>query len=275
MPLDPSMTPTFSKQEVEAALIRAHWAYGAHIHQRTAEALVEALNKRSSLATAHVLFSRLFGELSGSLETYAAWAWSLRNRTDQPGSFLDNYLNYSNRDIGSFYALVRNHQGDLSDLLRLPPRDQLVELSLAHQAEVPEEDRSEILTAEDFITGLESQYVRLKASADEYFKADRVLIDTFNKTKHGAPILQLFEPDSDYEFEVVMPNPRASEEGEPPYKFAGFTIDDHEIQKLAHNIEVMTGDIADLASLTTILLESGVLFAHAEAGDASISTDPP
>jgi hypothetical protein len=91
----------FSAREIETAFVADHWQYGSLVHQRAAEWLVGALAAEREPAERHVLFSRLFGEFAGTLETYAAWAWSLRNRFEM-GSFLDAYLGYSNRDVGEF-----------------------------------------------------------------------------------------------------------------------------------------------------------------------------
>src|SRR6266498_2023357 len=107
----------FSGREIETAFVADHWQYGSLVHQRAAEWLVGALAAEREPAERHVLFSRLFGEFAGTLETYAAWAWSLRNRFEM-GSFLDAYLGYSNRDVGEFYSRVADHEADLSDLLR-------------------------------------------------------------------------------------------------------------------------------------------------------------
>ncbi len=109
----------FSGREIETAFVADHWRYGSLVHQRAAEWLVGALAAEREPAERHVLFSRLFGEFAGTLETYAAWAWSLRNRFEKE-SFLDAYLSYTNADVGNFYKLVAEHGRDLSDLLGLP-----------------------------------------------------------------------------------------------------------------------------------------------------------
>jgi hypothetical protein len=85
------------------------------------------------------------------------------------------------------YKLVADHAVDLSDLLRLPLTDRIVELMMARHADLPEEGYRESLRA---------QYDRLKEAANMYFQTDRVIVDAFNKTKHGAPMVRLFEPEN-------------------------------------------------------------------------------
>jgi hypothetical protein len=249
----------FSKREIEAAFISGHWEYGSVVHENTARALTAALGEESEPHVGHALFSRLFAEYAATLETFAAWAWALRNRTE-PGSFLDNYLGYTNRDVGDFYVLVRDHEGDLSDLLELPPPDEIVEQTLRRREDVPEEARADLPEGENFRQALDCAYERLKQAAEMYFADDRILIDTYNKTKHGAPMLRLFEPDNPRKFEVVMVSPGAREQGEAPYRFAGFTVTREEVTKMANNVDAMTLSIRDLASLTRILLDAGLLY---------------
>jgi hypothetical protein len=243
----------FSTREIEAALVGDHWQYGSLVHQRAAEWLVGALAAEREPAERHVLFSRLFGEFAGTLETYAAWAWALRSRFDR-GSFLDAYLGYTNADVGNFYKVVADHEGDLSDLLRLPLSDRIVEVTMARNAELPKEGYRESLRA---------QYDRLKEAADMYFQTDRVIVDAYNKTKHGAPMIRLFEPESPQTYEIILRNPNRGE-GEPPYRFASFTVDDESIEKQRSNIEIMTTHIRDLAAVTKVLLDADLLYERPE-----------
>jgi hypothetical protein len=238
-----------STRDIETAFVAEHWQYGSLVHQRAAEWLVGALAAEREPAERHVLFSRLFGEFAGTLETYAAWAWSLRNRFER-GSFLDAYLGYANRDVGNFYKFVADHESDLSDLLGLPATERIIELTMAKHAELPEEGYRDSLRA---------QYDRLKEAAGMYFETDRVIIDAYNKTKHGAPIVRLFEPDDPEKYEIILLNPVRGE-GEPPYRFASFAVNDESIEKQRNNVDVMTDHIRDLASVTKVLLEAGVLY---------------
>ena len=252
----------FSKREIEAAFIDGHWDDGSIIHEHTADALVAALKTKSEPAVGHALFSRLFAEYAASLETYAAWAWALRHRTD-PGSFLDGYIGYTNRNVGDFYAFIQEHEGDLSDLLNLPSAGQIVEATIARHQELAKEERAD-LPADGYRAALDSAYERLKQGADRYFADDRIVIDTYNKTKHGTPMLRLFEADNPRKFEVIMRNPAAEEQGEAPYRFAGFTVERSEIEKMATNVNAMTLSIRDLASLTKVLLDAGLLYDESE-----------
>lgn len=246
-----------SKADIERALIDGHWRYGSLIHVRTAEALVGILAGELDPEARHILFSRLFGEYAGSLETFAAWAWALRNRCEK-GSFLDAYLGYTNQDVGEFYTLVREHDGDLSDLLRLPDAEGIVALAMEREADLPEQGYRESLRA---------VYDRLKEAADSYFTTDRVIVDAYNKTKHGAPMLRLFEPEDERKFEIVMGVRRPAEEDPRPYRFSAFTVSPEEIEKHRNNISVMTDHIRDIASLTKVLLDADALYLPLEKPD--------
>jgi hypothetical protein len=95
----------FMKREIEAAFIDGHWRYGSSIHEKAAEALATSLGEPADTPTGHALFSRLFGEYAASLETFAAWGWSLRGRVE-PGSFLDNYQGSpTNRTFRRYFGL--------------------------------------------------------------------------------------------------------------------------------------------------------------------------
>lgn len=244
-----------SATDIEVALIEAHWRYGSQIHLKAAEALVAALGSQGSdAATGHSLFSRLFGEYAGSLETYAAWAWSLRERTE-PGSFLKEYLSYRPGVVGTLYALALDHEGDLSDLLRLPPQADIVAAAVGRQGEEHAE-----LPPQGYHDALAAQYERLKTTAGDYFRTDRILITTFNKTKHGVPMLRLFEPEDHRAFEFVMENPRAAEEAGRPFTFAAFHVNADEVAKYLNNVQRMTEAISELAAITKVLHDVGMLY---------------
>lgn len=250
-------------RQIEASLIDLHWQYASLIHEKTANALVSGLGAEATdAATGHALFARLFGEFAASLETFAAWCYALRVRS-VPGSFLDAYLDYANRDVGEFYALVRDHEGDPVELLRLPPDDEIVAATVARHSEVPEGEIAD-LPAEGYSDSLRALGERLREAAERYFDTDRVLVDTYNKTKHGAPMVRLFEPDNPRSFEVVMRNRRAGEEGQPPYQFASFTVNREETTKMKGNVDAMTLSIRDMAAMTKILLDAGLLFEDPE-----------
>jgi len=246
-----------STEDIERALVDGHWRYGSLIHLRTAEALVGVLAGERDPEATHILFSRLFGEYAATLETFAAWAWAMRNRFER-GSFLDAYLGYRNHDVGEFYALVREHDGDLSDLLRLPPAEQLVELGMERDAELPREGYSDSLRA---------LYDRLKEAAEAYFATDRVIVDAYNKTKHGAPMLRLFEPNDERKFEIVMRVRNPSDHDPRPYRFSAFTVSPDEIEKQRNNVEIMTDHIRDLASVTKMLLDADALYVYVRSND--------
>ncbi len=241
----------YKRQQVEAALIDGHWRYGGLIHQKAAEALLAALkDEPSDPATGHALAARLFGEYAAALETHGAWAWALRNRFERE-SFIDAYLDYTNRDVSEFYAVVRDHTGDLVDLLNVPRPQRLDEIA---QAKFPEM----LSEGESFAEGFAARYERLKKASELYFGHDRVLIDTYNKTKHGAPMVQLIEPDNHRRFEFVVPN--RSKSGDDRYSLATFLLDKTLIETLENNVSSMTMSITELAGLTRLLDMFGLLY---------------
>lgn len=240
----------FSQTEVEAAFVADHWRYGAFIHQRAAEWLVGALAAEREPAERHVLFSRLFGEFAGTLESYAAWAWALQRRFEK-GSFLSAYLDYTNSDVGQFYKQVVGHTSDLSDLLLLPTAEQIAKSAMARSAELPEEG---------YVDSLRAQYDRLKEAADMYFSTQRVIVDAYNKTKHGAPMVRLFEPENDLTFEIILRN--RDPDDDRPFRFASFVVNDETIEKQGNNVEVITNHCRDMAAVTKVLLEGGALYAR-------------
>ncbi len=248
-----------SAADIEAALIDVHGRYGALIHQTSAEALTAALGSEpSDAATGHTLFSRLLGEYAGSLETFAAWGWSLRRRS-RPGTFLTEYLSYQPGAVKKFYLLVRQHEGDASDLLCLPSRERIIEAEVARRVEVPHDERED-LSSEGYGDALDALYKRLKTTAEFYFAEDEILMATFNKTKHGAPMLQLFEAQNPRSFEFVMKNPCSAVEGEPPFRFAAFTVTRAEVDKYLNNVHVMTEAICGLAAITKVVHDAGLLY---------------
>lgn len=246
--------PWYTRQQIESALIDGHWRYGGLIHQKAADALVAALrNEASDRATGHALFSRLFGEYAASLETHGAWAWALRNRFAR-GSFLDAYLDYSNKDVSDFYALVKKHEDGVVDLLRLPSAERVAEVAQVSQP---------MFSAEGFQEGLDARYKRLKLAADLYFGNDRILIDTYNKTKHGAPMVTMLSPENPRRFEFVVPDRRAT--GSDRYRLSAFTLTKKLTDNLTQNIESMTTSITELASLTRLIDMFGLLYEKNES----------
>lgn len=239
----------YTGRELEAALIDGHWRYGGLIHQRTADVLLTALKTEpSDTATGHALAARVFGEYAAAVETHGAWAWALRNRFDR-GSFLDAYLDYRNNDVTGFYALVRDHEGDLTDLLRLPTLKRVSEVAKVRFPEWSEEQ---------FAAGWVARYERLKTAADLFFGHRGLLIQTYNKTKHGAPMVRVVEPENHRRFEFVLT--AQDKTGDDRYELATFTLGPKLIAQLGNNVKSMTTSITELASLTNLLVMFGLLY---------------
>jgi hypothetical protein len=241
-----------SERDIEAAFVEGHWEYGALVHRSAAEALVEKLGllEASDVTTRHTTFLKLFAEYAGCLETYGAWGWSLQNREERGGLFRA-YFSYANNDIAAFFRRLEAHEdGTLIDFLMLPPEEIILEAAANVMGKEAVEPTREMLTV---------QYEHLQEAADLYLSEDRVVIEAYNKTKHGAVMARLFEPENPGTFEVILRNPLVAEEGKP-YRFAKFTVDADQIKKLSTGITAITNWIAELAGLTKILREAGCLY---------------
>jgi hypothetical protein len=244
--------PVFTRDEIEAALIDGHWRYGGLIHREAADVFATSLRTEpSTQATGHALLSRLFGEYAASLETHGAWAWAMRNRFRR-GTFIDAYLDYMNRDVHAFYEFVRGHEGDVTDLLRLPPTDRIVEVAAATEM---------AFSADEFRAGLDARYARLKIAADLWFGHEGILIQAYNKTKHGAPMVRMTTPDDPRRFEFVVPD--RQKQGDDRYRLVMFTLSRKTIDTLSNNVESMTASITELAGLTRLLSMVGLLYEQA------------
>jgi hypothetical protein len=165
-------------------------------------------------------------------------------------------MTYTNRDVGNFYEFVRDHEADVTDLLRVP--------STARVARAAQ-DREESFSAKDFQAGLDARYSRLKLAADLYFSFDRILIDVYNKTKHGAPMVRLTAADDPRRFEFIVLD--REKVGDDRYRLALFTLDKKTIATLGQNVESMTTSITELAGLTRLLNYFGLLYEQPHDGE--------
>ena len=69
--------------QTQSDFLDLHWQYGAQIHSETAKVLVQALRAKTTMATGHSLYLRLFSEYVNSLELIGAWGWVFRERRGQ------------------------------------------------------------------------------------------------------------------------------------------------------------------------------------------------
>jgi hypothetical protein len=251
----------FTGWEIETVFIDSHWNYGLLIHEKSAEALYAALKEPSDPETGHPLLARLYGEYAATSETYAALGISIRDRTE-PGSLLHKYVTYPLGEVRRFYEYVRDHDGDLTSLLNLPNAETIIALGAARQNDIGRDIDKKAKALEDL-------YARFKEAASLYLMDDRIQVLVYNRTKHGSPMLRMFEPDNPRKFEFVMPNPRASEEGQPPYQFASFTVSREEADKWLENTRTMTIAIRELAVIVKLLHDANLLYPNTVASSGS------
>jgi hypothetical protein len=138
----------------------------------------------------------------------------------------------------------------LVDLLRLPTPERMG--AAAAQTELQEAD------VDFFKLGWALRYNWLKNVADIFFSHEGLLVQTYNKTKHGAPMVQLTEPENPRRFEFVVTVAGAT--GDDRYQLAAFNLEPKLIAKLSNNVSSITTSITELASLARILLRLGLLY---------------
>lgn len=243
----------------EATFLEGHWRYGAVVHHATAEALVAALRRETDKDTRHTLFLRLFAELVNALESLGAWGWTLQQRFEFR-LFLDGFLSYPIYAPRKFFEAVSGWDGDLIELLDLPPRALTIRALRGLSGEVTSRE-----LAETFDTRLPC----LKDSAEQYFKRDRALLTHYNKAKHGATMLQLAEHTRDHEtdFQVIAPQLRRAEiEAGKWYDVAKFSATEEMIERSRTHVLQTTKSIQHLALLAWALHDAGLLYQRPQRG---------
>ena len=238
--------PSFD--DVESAFLEDHWIYGGVAHKTTADALVAALAEPSEPQVGHVLFVRLFSEYVAALESYGAWGWALANRKARNG-LMRAFLGYRNADVGQFYRAVEaDASGDLTALLDLPS---VLDAYATASAVATQAGMS--LTEEEYRQTLDARYRNLKEAAEQWYTSDRVLVDTYNKAKHGATLVRLVGAENPRRFQVVLVDADA-------LRYADFTVTSDLIRRLHKNVEAVTIWITELLALTKILRDAGRLY---------------
>lgn len=234
--------------DAERLLIEQHWDYGARVHEEVADVLVERLGKGTDLVHGHAVFTRLYQEQIAALEDFGAFAWALRERHSH--GLLSAYLRYQVCDIRAFWKVVRRHDGDLINLLHLPPEDEIN--GVLTNLPKTKEALTEILAV---------RMENLKQGSDQFSTTDEIVISVYNKLKHGIPIIRR-EGSSSRQFEVLL-----SRRGVAAVRFE---ITAAEIRKFHRNTQAWSVALRELAALTKILFDGGILYSGApttEAGD--------
>lgn len=222
----------------ERLLIDQHWDYGARVHDEVAEVLTAALGDGTHLVRGHALFIRLYQEQIAALEDFGAWAWALRERhTD---GFLTAYLRYQVRDLRKFWEIVSEHDADLPTLLQLPSQDEIATALDAY----PE-------TTDTLTSIFDKRLTNLRQGAAQFFATDEIVIRVYNKLKHGIPIIRRDESNPRM-FEVLVLSRGV--------RTARFELTGSEIQKLHRNTLAWSVALRDLAGLTKVLHDGGILY---------------
>jgi hypothetical protein len=194
--------PTRLDHGREDEFLDQHIHGGALLHVTTADAVLHVLNSTVEESERARLALRIFAEYVNALETLGAWGWSIRNRNSSR-LLLDVFLSYAPGDVADFYRSVNGHESELSTLLRLPPTqtitDEFRRRGVPHGPLLAEFSRVE---------------ANLAQAAEHYFHPDQLFVSTYNKAKHGAPIIR--DPDLPPEkFHILAPDPT----GQTRYRF--------------------------------------------------------
>jgi hypothetical protein len=205
--------------------------------------LTATLGDGTDLIRGHALFIRLYQEQIAALEDFGAWAWALRERHTH--GFLAAYLRYQIKDLREFWEIVSEHDDALVSLLRLPPENEMADVLMGYP------DTNDTLSSI-----LETRLRNLKQGAEQFFATDEIVIRVYNKLKHGIPIIRRDDADPRV-FEVLVFSNGVST--------ARFELTGSEIRKLHRNTQAWSNALRDLASLTKILFDGGILY-HAAPG---------
>ena len=227
----------------DARWLEEHVAYGASIHELTADAILEALKRPRNRYEGHALYLRLFAEYANALEAAGALGWAIRER--KPGQLLlDTFLTYPLDSPRLFYEAARRNRSDSAVLLLRLPSESKVLAALDAASSESTSDHSKML----------AQMVPVaKNLADRYL--DDAVRFTYNRTKHGAT---MFHADSHSlrEFAVIGPDLTR----ERRYVLAHFNVTAEQIQKMRHGVEVASAMIRSLSVVAKSLRSAGLLY---------------
>ena len=240
-----AITPSAIDQAREDQFLEEHITAGALIHEETAKALGAALRGETDTNRRELLALRVFAEYVSALETMGAWGWAIRSRSEAP-LLIDAFLSYAPADVLTFYEFVSTHSGELRELLDLPPTQVITDAfrkgGTAH-------------------AGLLGDFIKLdrnlKTASEHYFHPQEIFLTTYNKAKHGAPILHDSNLD-DGEFLIMAPerDPALSDR----YAFYKFSSSDKMITRTLHLINWVTHSTQGLVSFARNLKNAGLLY---------------
>ena len=236
--------PTPADRKREEEFLDQHLTYGCQIHIATSEALESTLEKKTSSETRSVLYLRLFAEYVNALESLGAWGWTIRNRS-QCVLLFDGFLSYEPGGARMFFEAADKHQGDLSELLRLPPEQEIARRF--QQGGVP---------AQDLLVEFDRCLTNLKQAASHYFHPDQLFLTNYNKAKHGAPIIRTTKLRDD-EFLVLAPQREPSSSAR--YLFSKFSTEPTMVAHTSTLIRFVSNTTTALVSLARNLRRADLL----------------
>ena len=73
-------------------------------------------------------------------------------------------------------------------------------------------------------------------------------------------MVRLLDPNNPRAFEFVMTNRNATQEADPPFRYASFKVTGDSVAKILNNVQVMTAAISELAAITKVLLDAHTLY---------------
>ncbi len=227
--------PTPDDHAREDAFLDQHLAAGVLIHQTVAEALVSALDSETDTGRRELLALRVFAEYVGALESFGAWGWSIRNRETAP-LLLDAFLSYGVADVRAFYDEVASHDGELTVLLNLPPTQ-----------DVTDAFREGGFPHSPLLADLGKLERNLKEAAKQYLHPQEWFVASYNKAKHGAPIIH--KPGLSLgEFLLIAPNRELGGDGRYAfYKFGSAAETVRHTLKLIQSVSHATQGLVSFA----------------------------
>lgn len=145
-------------------------------HALVADALMRELaasaDQEDGALRQKLLTARIAAEGVSAIENLGAIAWSIANRHDI--GVLRRYLSYQTGDVRSVFADIQKRE--LRDVFSLPSSEGI---KMALSAE----------DTKNFEEGLASLQTNLRAAANNYFALGGAVVRTYNKIKHGFPII--------------------------------------------------------------------------------------
>ena len=229
----------------EDAFLEQHIDSGALIHQAVAETLVDALRTEPNLRRREPLALRVFSEYVGALETFGAWGWAIRHRSQAP-LLLDAFISYTVSDVAGFYRLVGGHSGELSSLLALPPTETITDAlrKTGHS-------HAELLAETDRL------FENFRTAATHYDHPQASFVTTYNKAKHGAPIVREDTLDSD---QFLLIAPERDSDTVDRYAFYGFRSSDAFVKRTLELVDWVTHSTQALVGFTRKLKAADLLY---------------